>query len=53
MVTVSDSEKDYIECSVSDIDLFTPTSVQYEIESGRNGGILPITKLKGTNRVCY
>ena len=50
MVTGSDSEKDYIECSVSDIDLFTPTSVQYEIESGR---ILPITKLKGTNRVCY
>ena len=51
MGTVPDSKKDHIECSVLDIDLFTPAFVQSDIESGRYEDIYPITKLEDNGPV--
>ena len=53
MGTVPDSKKDHIECSVLDIDLFTPAFVQSDIESGRYEDIYPIIKLEDNGPVEF
>ena len=53
MGTVPDSKKDHIECSVLDIDLFTPAFVQSDIESGRYEDIYPITKLEDNGPIEF
>ena len=53
MTTIPDPKKDHIECSISDKDLFTPASVQSDIESGRYEDIYPITKLQDNGPIEF